>query len=84
MVAGADAALEIISMYRPEITLVISNEPQEPFFMHLKKEKEDELGCSYKVVKAAFDFPWDPLWLCSVTLDVLGNFPEHIYIIEVK
>lgn len=84
MVSGADVALEIISMYRNEVTLTISLEQNGPFIMHLKKEKEDPLGCTYKVVKSSFEFPWDPIWICSVTLDVFGAFPPNIYIIDIK
>ena len=84
MVAGADVALEIISMYRPEITLTIATENPDKFLMHLVKEKEDELGCTYKIVKSSVEFPWDPVWLCGVTLDVFGAFPEDIYITKLK
>ena len=84
MVAGADVALEIISMYRNEITLSITTDNPDKFLMHLVKDKEDELGCTYKIVKSSVEFPWDPVWLCGVTLDVFGNFPKDIYIVELK
>jgi len=84
MISGAGLLLEIISVYRNEITLVVNTEKPVMFFMHLKKEEEDEIGATYKVVSCPFEFPWEPVWLCGVTLDVFENFPDEFYIEKVK
>ena len=81
MVCGADELLDYICFHiLKEITLEITTEQISNFLVHLIKKEQDEFGCTYKVDGNPFMQLSDEIWICNVTLDVFGEFPEHLYI----
>lgn len=88
MVAGADRWLNVLSRGESEITLDISKEGGEHVLRlaHLGFEasKEDFMeygGATYRPGSPIddVDYSHTTLWLCSVTLFVMGEYPMAIY-----
>ena len=76
MVLGADIWLDILSQYGNEITLEISTEEQEDWdFIEYQKQNEfDDMEGVYQDHKSGH-----LMWLCKVTIWLLGNYPDKIY-----
>lgn len=85
MVAGADTLLEYIAQgkARIEVTVAKSHEAIEALDNNPDFFRCDQLHCSiiggstYQVNLANHH---DTMWLCPVTLFVLGEFPKYLYI----
>lgn len=82
MVAGADTMLDIMAEGEREVILLLS----ERYFdnsdvLEFKSLAEDlGNGAYYKLEKYKGIEMNHELWLCDVTLFVMGKFPEKIYI----
>ena len=76
MVLGADIWLDILSQYGTEITLEISTEEQEDWdFIEYQKQNEfDDMEGVYQDHKSGH-----LMWLCKITIWLLGNYPDKIY-----
>jgi hypothetical protein len=77
MVAGADMLLDAISFGNRFVTIGISNIRTSDDDIELVKIESDEMGGYYDVKTDYFS---GTIWLCNVTLHVLGEFPDTIYI----
>lgn len=77
MVAGADKLLNRLSKGKDEVTLQFSKKP----FIGCKKLK---FGFKTPVNGAVYFSRGFPLWLCDVTLFVLGEFPKRIFYKTIK
>jgi hypothetical protein len=82
MVAGADTMLEYFSEGEDSVWLYISDEYFENSDYLSFQRMADEIGNGafyvmkkYRGIELNLD-----LWLCDVTLFVLGKFPEKIYL----
>ena len=84
MVSGADDLLDLIAKGRNEVYLHFSeNEIEGSNVLYFKKKSwingatyklKNYEGCNYSM----------KVWLCDVTLHVLGKFPQRIYFKEVN
>ena len=95
MVMGADIALEYLSEGRNELYITFADEnPGWNVPLELTRKDYDEFGAFYDVSGLLFmDFMVTygevfvgvkpQVWICSVTLDVFGEYPEHIYITKI-
>lgn len=78
MVLGADTLLDILSKDEQCVELIIEKEEFSNYDYVLKKQENDSEGSWYEISgKELIPFR---LWICSVTLFVLGEFPKIIYI----
>ena len=85
MVAGADLLLEYVGQGNPrvEVSVVKSNVPvveldnEHGYFRCDQLDRSLFGGATYQVNLK--DFP-HTIWLCPVTLFVLGEYPKHLYI----
>lgn len=77
MVAGADEWLEFLSKGKDNITLTISTHQQ--FSEKLNLYSKDEVGGTYIAHEYKEESVNQVVWLCNVTLFVLGCFPDIIY-----
>lgn len=85
MVAGADALLEFVGNGQPrvEVQVVKSHETlteldnDKRFFRCDLLNSSTAGGATYDVRLAGFN---RTMWLCPVTLFVLGEYPRHLYI----
>lgn len=84
MVAGADELLSVISKESGDnpVTIKVSKEGHPKSSVVVLERKEVGYGATYEVT-------WDytnesgkvpEVWLCPVTLFVLGEYPKYIYI----
>jgi hypothetical protein len=85
MVAGADDLLDLIAKGRGEVYLHFSEEPlaSGADVLHLKKKSWIN-GATYKLKQYDGKNYSMNVWLCNVTLHVLGKFPKRIYFKEVE
>ena len=89
MVAGADSLLEFVGEGQPrvEVTVVKSSHPvpeldaDKAFFRCDVTEKSTFGGATYNIRIEGYD---RTMWLCPVTLFVLGEYPNHLYISREK
>jgi len=84
MVAGADDLLDLIAVDRKEVYLHFSEEPlaSGADVLHFKKKSWFN-GATYKLKQYNGKNQKMNVWLCDVTLHVLGKFPKKIYFKEV-
>lgn len=81
MVAGADTLLDVLAQGQDSITLVISTTAVDGY-QHLKRTKLHLLGAggadyfAETIDSHKYDLK---LWLCPVTLYVLGRYPKNIW-----
>ena len=84
MVAGSDTLLEILHNGTNHVSLKVKTSNKEksiPRTIELVKIKSTITGGAYYKLKTPLK-DWDrtSLWLCPVTLAVLGHYPKYIYI----
>jgi len=80
MVAGADTMLDKLANGKRKIRLRVSEAPDFPYYVHLHKVHEDDMGSTYNSMEDDSD-----AWLCNVTKYVFGGyFPSDIYINEYR
>lgn len=85
MVAGADKLLDFVGCgdSRVEVEVIKSNElidhlEQGPEYFRCDRLNQSTFGgATYQVNLDGFD---RTMWLCPVTLFVLGEYPKHLYI----
>ena len=86
MVEGADKMCELLSEdgKRTKICVIPAKkqEEHEGYFELKRTESSLAGGSTYKVDLVEFKerFHRDTLWLCPVTLFVLGNYPKYMYV----
>ena len=84
MVAGADDLLDMIAKGRNEIYLYFSEtEIEDAEILYFKRNSLFN-GANYRLKKFEGNNIKQKVWLCDVTLHVLGKFPKRIYFKEVK
>ena len=89
MVSGADDMCELLSDdgTTTKISVIPTKEPEKHEGYFELKQTESSLtgGSTYKVDLEAFrrEFERDTLWLCPVTLFVLGHYPKYMYVKKV-
>ena len=89
MVDGADMLCEFLSDdgMITEVSVIPAKERQKHngYFELLQTESSLTGGSTYKVDNNAFceHYGRDTLWLCPVTLFVLGQYPKYIYVKKV-
>ena len=95
MVMGADIALEYLAEGRTELFITLTDEyPGWNAPLVLTRKEYDETGAYYDLSGILFmDFMITygkefigikpQVWICNVTLDVFGEFPECIYITKI-
>ena len=75
MVEGADTLLDKMSEGESNIVAVAIEPNTQTLPHYLEKVKEDDLGCTYKVVSPYYS---GEIWICNVTLTLFGEFPKTI------
>ncbi len=76
MVCGADLWLDYLSKYTDSITLELSKEPlNESIHIYHK----DKMGATYIAHEFQGEAMNIQMWLCNVTIHVLGEFPPIIH-----
>lgn len=89
MVSGADKMCELLSEdgTRTKISVIPTKkrEKHEGYFELTQTESSLTGGSTYKVDLEEFKlrFGRDTLWLCPVTLFVLGQYPKYMYVKKV-
>jgi hypothetical protein len=83
MVSGADDLLDIIAKGGDEVYLHFSETEIEGGDVLYFKKKSWINGATYKLKKYEGRNYSMKVWLCDVTLHVLGKFPTRIYFKEV-
>ena len=84
MIAGADDLLDMIAKGRDEVYLHFSEDEIEGGDVLYFKKKSWINGATYKLKKYDGRNQSMKVWLCDVTLYVLGKFPRRIYFAEVN
>lgn len=77
MVEGADDFLEVLSKGNPIVTVEVYTEKPQKNDHHAGLLSSDNCGGTYHVNGDDFN---GEIWICNVTLEVLGDFPKHLYI----
>lgn len=85
MVAGADDMLELIGNHAPHVTLRVikRNNTNEKIIADMQCVRKDYSmtgGATYKVYHGS---GLSQMWLCPVTLFVLGEYPKVLYVNKV-
>ena len=86
MVSGADKMLELLSDgdLLVKVSVIPTNKQQQhEGYIELRQTEHSLLGGStYQVMYEQFvnRFKRDTLWICPVTLFVLGRYPKYIYV----
>ncbi len=90
MVSGADKMLELLSdgdLYVKVSVIPANKQRQHEGYIELRQTEHSLLGGStYQVMYEPFvnRFKRDTLWICPVTLFVLGRYPKYIYVKIIK
>jgi hypothetical protein len=84
MVAGADDLLDMVAKGRDEVYLHFSKEYLPDAEVMYFKKKTWVNGATYRLMKFEGRNVKQNVWLCNVTLHVLGEFPRRIYFKEVN
>ena len=84
MIAGADDLLDMIAKGREEVYLHFSEEYLPDADVLYFKKKTWINGATYKLKHYDGRNQKLNVWLCNVTLHVLGKFPRRIYFKEVE
>lgn len=80
MVAGADDLLDILNDGSDHVKLMVSTKEMERCIVLNKEKSGLTKGAFYTVETRLRDWaPKKKLWLCPVTLTVLGHYPQKIY-----
>ena len=84
MVAGADTLLDILNDGTNHVSLKVNISNKDKNVPNtIKLVKTDSTltgGAHYKLETPLRDWDRKNLWLCPVTLAVLGQYPKYIYI----
>jgi len=83
MVAGADTLLDMIAKGRDEVYLHFSEDEIKDSDVLIFKRKTWINGATYQLNHYLGNDIKMKVWLCNVTLHVLGKFPKAIYFKEV-
>ena len=91
MVAGADDLLELLNSGSNHVSLEVYTKQPEKYDVELKKVHSALTKGSFYTVETPL-VGWEKpnsirrkqLWLCPVTLTVLGNYPKIIYLRVLK
>lgn len=84
MILGADTLLDMVAKGRDEVYLHFSKEYLPDAEVLLFKRKTPINGATYRLKKFEGRNVKQKVWLCNVTLHVLGEFPRRIYFKEIK
>ena len=99
MVAGADDLLDLLNDGSNHVHLKVSTNSSKPFpdmapstrLIRLQKVKSALTRGAFYTVETQLKGWENPsasrrkqLWLCPVTLTVLGHYPKNIYFVELK
>ena len=89
MVSGADDMCEFLSENgKTKVSVIPTNKPEKHEGYFELKQTESSLtgGSTYKIDLDEFkkEFQRDTLWLCPVTLFVLGHYPKYMYVKKIK
>lgn len=90
MVQGADDMCELLSedgkTTKINVIPTKKREDHEGYFELKQTESSLTGGSTYKVELEKFrqEFQRETLWLCPVTLFVLGHYPKYMYVKKVK
>lgn len=80
MVAGADDLLDILNDGTDHVKLMVSTTEMERSIVLNKEKSALTKGAFYTIETRLRDWaPKKKLWLCPVTLTVLGHYPQKIY-----
>jgi hypothetical protein len=90
MVAGADDLLNLLNSGSNHISLTVHTTKPRKYDIELKKVKSSLTKGAFYIVETPFK-GWErpnsirrkQLWLCPVTLTVLGQYPKQIWL-EIK
>lgn len=80
MVMGSDNLLEILSNGENEITIEVSNKPEENYLIRFKRINHNSSGADYVNI----DMEYETIWICNVTHTIFGEHPELLYITKIK
>jgi len=83
MISGADDLLDMVAKGRDEVYLHFSKEEIEGCDVLYFKKKTLFNGATYRLKKFEGRNVKQSVWLCNVTLHVMGEFPKRIYFKEV-
>ena len=93
MVMGCDILLEFISKGKSQIIIEIELEQPQQYILHLHRNRIDYDGAYYTLVGSLYNEflnayisesnPIHEIWICNVTLDVFGYFPENIFVVKI-
>jgi hypothetical protein len=83
MIAGADDLLDMVAKGRDEVYLHFSKEYLSDAEVLYFKRKNWINGATYRLKKFKTENVNQKVWLCNVTLHVLGEFPRRIYFKEI-
>ena len=79
MVAGADTFLDILSQHTNDVSVEVGNKPYEGCSELKRLRKCPFNGADYLLHEHDGVMVDHEMWLCNVTLFVLGGFPNTIY-----
>lgn len=79
MVCGADTLCDMLSENKSTLRLLLSDTAYGRQHRSLEFIQTDDAGAWYNFISHKEDEHTFPLWLCDVTLYVIGYFPERIY-----
>ena len=95
----ADTALDLIADNKDEVILTLSDEDDKHSMLTMTIKEHDSEGAYYTISgflynkfldlfdlessSVAFDIT-NEVWVCNVTHDVFGNYPNNIYVLNVK
>ena len=90
MVMGSDILLDFISNGKSKITIEFELKQPQQYILHLQRRSADNEGAYYTLVGSLYNQflnseynPIHEIWICNVTLDVFGCFPENIFVVEI-
>lgn len=83
MISGADDLLDMVAKGRDEVYMHFSETEIEDCEVLYFKKKTFINGATYRLKKFEGNNVKQNVWLCNVTLHVLGKFPRRIYFKEV-
>ena len=84
MISGADDLLDMVAKGRDEVFMHFSKEEIEGSeVLHFRKKTLIN-GATYRLKQFEGGNVKQNVWLCNVTLHVMGEFPKRIYFKEVN
>ena len=99
MVIGSDIVLDLIADNKDEVILTLSDEDDKHSMLTMTIKEHDSKGAYYTISgflynkfldlfdlessSVSFDIT-NEVWVCNVTHDVFGTYPNNIYVLNVK